>query len=280
MTVCSKVWVIDNEPVADGLWRLTLGQLSGIEAVRPGQFIQLRLGEGSEHILSRPFAVSSATTLTGASPGLSVTFFYQVVGRGTDRLARVLPGEFLQLLGPLGNGWQPPPTTRRPLLIGGGVGFAQLNWYADFFPDAEEVHLLIGARNKAWVHALTGWPSLYGPEEMHDVDVLLTSRAAVPTKRHTATDNGELGHHGTNVELMAQLMEKTDFDYVAACGPLPMMRQVARLAQERNIYCEVSLESHMACGIGACMGCMISTTAAARRVCADGPVFNAWEVLW
>jgi dihydroorotate dehydrogenase electron transfer subunit len=100
------------------------------------------------------------------------------------------------------------------------------------------------------------------------------------TGLHSSTDDGSAGRKGLSCDLMRELLEAEDFDYIATCGPEPMQRRVVELAAAAGIACEVSLERRMACGIGACLSCAVTTRAGTRRACVDGPVFDAEELLW
>ena len=244
--------ILTNRSLSPELWYLELQPPPEWETVQPGQFVQLGLGGDRPELLRRPLSIYQSHPTLG--------FLYQLVGRGTAVLSGRSPGQQLPVLGPLGRGWQPPASARRALLVAGGVGWAALALLSEqLLAQGVQTDLLVGARNAQTLAAL-------GLDHRPEL------------RLHLATDDGSLGHHGMNTELLPELLDSTVWDYLAACGPEPMLRKVAALAAEQGLDCEVSLEQRMACGLGACLSCVIETTAGRRKVCLDGPVFAAREV--
>jgi dihydroorotate dehydrogenase electron transfer subunit len=222
----------------------------------PGQFVMLGpLKEDStDPFLNRPFSIHR---LSGPD---RLELLIAVVGRGTKILGSLAPGDRLGLLGPLGNGFTLPAPSRPVVLVAGGLGVAPL-----FFL-AEEL-CARGARPRL----------LYGAgsvDQLVPTDGLQAKGVSV----ELATDDGSAGFHG----FVSELMEKEPGEQdacLAACGPMEMLRAVADLARRRGLDLQVSLESRMACGLGACLGCTVFLPGGAgRRVCCDGPVFAAREV--
>jgi dihydroorotate dehydrogenase electron transfer subunit len=169
------------------------------------------------------------------------------VGPGTDRLAELDDGDDVWLLGPLGRGFRAPRAGRRPVLVGGGVGIAPLAiWQDALGPDAL---VLLGFRDAA-----------------HAEGALLVSGALI------ATDDGSVGHHGLVTELLAPALPGGE---VFACGPPPMLEAVRALCAEHDVPAQLALESGMACGFGACFGCVVPTRDGYVRLCVDGPVLEA-----
>lgn len=235
--------IVNNTCVADDIYRLTVkADMSG----KPGQFIQVRL-PSNEFTLRRPFGIA-------AIKEGQVTMFYRVVGRGTKYLSSLQSGE-INLLGALGNGFS--LLEGRVLLVGGGLGLAPLIFAASEIKSAD---VLIGGKNKAEADL---WQDEFEPLS----DELLI-----------ATDDGSVGFHGFVTELLPKVLSKNKYTAILTCGPEIMMRRVAALARERNIPCQVSLEKRMGCGLGACLSCSIDTTNGRRKICKDGPIFNAEEV--
>jgi len=273
--------VYANQGLAPGIYSLTLDAPRIAPLARPGQFVHLGLGlatagQDSPHPLRRPFSVYQVGA-DRRGDFQRLTLLYQTIGSGTLAISRLQPGDAVSLLGPLGRGWQPPVATRRALLVGGGVGFAPLALLAGaLMARSVEVHALVGARNLATLNALLGGGLACLPYPDRTQDALLDARHFI----HLATDDGSAGYHGLNVGLLSDLLAQYDFDYIAACGPEPMQRAVALAARQHSIYCEVSLERHMACGIGACLSCIVQTGSGTQRACLDGPVFDAQEVVW
>jgi NAD(P)H-flavin reductase len=182
----------------------------------------------------------------------------EAVGPGTQRLAELAPGDGLWLLGPLGRGFAPPRAGRRALLVGGGVGTAPLAIWKDALGD--EALVLLGFRDAE--HA---------------------AGAALIQGARVATDDGSAGHHGLVTDLLrAELrgdVARTSIAFeVYACGPPPMLEAVRALCAQERVPAQLALESGMACGYGACFGCVVATKAGYVRLCVDGPVLDAADL--
>ena len=240
--------------------RLTLDAPDIAAIARPGQFVMVACGAMQDPLLRRPFSVHSCY------PNGRVQLLLRVVGRGTALLAATLAGQELSLLGPLGRGFGPPAADGEVCLIGGGIGSAPLFFLAQWLVGQGIFPLvLLGA----------------GSEKDHLP--LLQEFRELGCAVHVSTDDGSLGHHGFVTGLLPSLSDKISKVY--ACGPEPMMAAVAHFcaSQDKPLACEVSLETHMACGLGACLGCAIpipGRTDAYQHVCKQGPVFQAEEVVW
>ncbi len=245
------------ECLGGDIFRLTLAAPDLAALARPGQFVMVACGPGRDPLLRRPFSVHSCH-----ADG-SIRLLFKVVGRGTRLLAAVQAGEELSLLGPLGRAFRPPPETGELCLIGGGIGSAPLFFLAQWLLEQGRVPLvLLGAGTAAELAVLQ--------RDFHELGCAV----------HLSTDDGSLGHHGRVTELLPAL--SGTIAKVYACGPMPMMAAVARFCEAR-LACEVSLETHMACGLGACLGCAVPIPGrndAYRHVCRQGPVFDALEVVW
>jgi dihydroorotate dehydrogenase electron transfer subunit len=206
----------------------------------PGQFYMLtaahRWGGGEDE---RPF-LPRAFSVMRAHDGL-LDFLVEDVGPGTNRLAELDEGDGLYLLGPLGNGFAPPRDGRRSVLVGGGVGIAPLAML-------EGATTLLGFRDAP-----------------HAEGAVLIPGARV------ATDDGSVGHHG----LVTDLLDLAGHIEVYACGPPPMLDAVAALCNDAGVPAQLAMESGMACGFGACFGCVVPTRAGYVRLCVDGPVLEA-----
>jgi dihydroorotate dehydrogenase electron transfer subunit len=216
---------------------------------RAGQFYMLRSlarwGGGRDE---RPYLPRAFSVLRAPSEDDRLEFLIEDVGPGTERLCELGPGSELALLGPLGNGFGPPEPGRRPLLVGGGVGIAPLAILQDQLP-AGDGTVLLGFRDAA--HAA-------GAELLRGAQV--------------ATDDGSAGHHGLVTALLARELDRDRGALVYACGPPPMLEAVRLICSERGIRSQLALESGMACGYGACFGCVVATDAGYIRLCVDGPV--------
>ena len=247
--------LLANDSVADGVGLAVFEAPATARSIRPGQFVHLRIAAGADFILRRPFSVYRAYDDC-------IEILYQAVGRGTTVLAGALPGTRMDLIGPLGTGWSIPETARRALLVAGGLGIAPMGMLA------EEL-----TRRGVEVVLAQGAPTA-GRLLAREAMAALCSRAAV------ATDDGSAGTCGLVTDLVEGLIDAEQPDVVYACGPEPMQRAAAAQAAAAGVPCQVSLERLMACGVGACLSCVVATTAGRKRACVDGPVFDAAEVLW
>ena len=246
-----------NSEIAPGIYRMQLAAPIIGGCCQAGQFVMVGLPY-ADPLLRRPFSIHQMSST-------SVTIIYKVVGKGTQIMAGLGQGHKLSLLGPLGNGFSVQGTNH--CLVGGGLGIAPLLALAEKISKSGKnasgpVHILLGGRNSGELLARDAFA------ELGEVEV--------------ATDDGSTGHHGLVTELLQQKGEKEMQVY--CCGPQPMMRAVASICREKGWACQVSLESHMACGMGACLGCAVAKAATAEgekqyaHVCKDGPVFNAGEI--
>lgn len=217
-------------------------EVEGSFTAKPGQFYMLRAWS-RDPLLFRPMSVFDRT-------GESLSFLCAIQGQGTDLLRRLAPGDGLTLFGPLGNGWE--RLGERVALIGGGAGIAPLYYTAKLFT-ATDVYL--GFQGKPFLQ-----------EEF----------AQVAGRVHLSSETGEGGKEG----LVTEIFQPGGYDACYACGPHVMLAALNKVCREEGIPLFVSLEERIACGIGACLGCAVITTAGMKRVCKDGPVFRAEEVFF
>ena len=221
---------------------------------QPGQFYMLAAdrnwggGDGERPFLSRAFSV-----LRAPAGSTELHFLLEDVGPGTHRLSELSPEQGMAILGPLGRGFQPPREDRRPLLVGGGVGIAPLAIWQDELGPATPV--LAGFRDAARARG-----------------------AAVLLDPRVTTDDGSVGHHGAVTELMAAELDQDPEVELYACGPPAMLEAVRRACAERGIPTQLALEAPMACGFGACFGCVVRTRRGFVRLCVDGPVLEGFEL--
>lgn len=245
--------IIANDRLTADVFRLTAHAPQIAEAAVPGQFVMVRAAESLDPLLRRPFSIHSR----GADGTLSLLF--KVVGKGTALLAKARAGDImLDLLGPLGKGFD--LSGSEPVcLLGGGMGIAPLLFLAQELTCPK--HILLGARNQGELAPLAElFANLGGTLQL-------------------ATDDGSLGHHGFVPELLAAILPQVQ--RVRTCGPRLMMQSVVSRCHEAGIPCQVSMETHMACGIGACLGCAAPAAGGKHvHVCTDGPVFNAEDLAW
>ncbi len=219
-----------------------------------GQFYMLAAaarwggGDGERPFLPRAFSVLRNASHPPAA--VELEFMLQDVGPGTSRLCELAAGDELLLVGPLGQGFTAPGPERRALLVGGGVGIAPLAIWQDQLGPAARALLGFRDREHAAAAALIADPLI-------------------------ATDDGSVGYHGLVTELLARELDADPRPCVYACGPPPMLEAVRALCAEREVPAQLALESGMACGYGACFGCVVPTRAGMIRLCLDGPVLEA-----
>lgn len=254
--------VVLNKRIAPDIYWMSIAAPNIARAAKPGQFVHVRMyDEPSVQFLRMPFCVYDASDVMQA-----VDICYAVVGEGTKQLTKVQPGGFIDLMGPIGNGWTVPEGTKRALLVGGGVGTPALNLLGRKLATSNiKVDAVIGAQTASKLVCL---------------EHIECSTAPSGGKIHITTDDGTQGTHGFVTELTDPMIASGDYDYVAVCGPTPMMANVVKPAIEHGVACQVSMEKLMACGVGACLSCVLETTSGRKRCCVDGPVFNADEVVW
>lgn len=254
--------VVSNENVGIRYFALTLAAPRISEAARPGQFVMIAPSLGLDPFLKRPMGINVIDSAKG-----QIRVVYRVVGRGTDTLSKYHAGDKISLLGPAGHGWD-ICQGRRALLIGGGSGIAPM------LPLATELACL-GLDCEALLGASSA-------QELACVEEF-----ARLCHFSVATLDGSLGIHGPVTQLLPP--EPTLYDMVYCCGPKPLMHKVALWAELHDLPCQVSLEEHMGCGFGVCMGCVCPTHAPDakegdepiyKRVCCEGPVFDSQEVVW
>jgi dihydroorotate dehydrogenase electron transfer subunit len=224
---------------------------------RPGQFAMIAAaerwggGDGERPFLPRAFSVMRAT---GEDGSRELEFLLEDVGPGTARLCELGEGEQLWLLGPLGIGFAAPPDGRRALLVGGGVGIAPLALLQDDLRPLTP-GVVLGFR-----------------------DAARAAGAALLPGARVATDDGSVGHHGRVTDLLIEELDADPAAQVYACGPPAMLEGVRALCAARDVPAQLALESGMACGFGACFGCVVPTRSGYVRLCVDGPVLDAREL--
>lgn len=255
--------IITNERLSADIVRLTLFAPPIAHKAKPGQFINVKAGANSlDPLLRRPFSIHQTY------PDGTLQIVFKVLGKGTEALAKTVTGGSLNVVGPLGNGFTLGKTM---CLIGGGLGIAPLLFLAKTLKQAvpsSDLAVILGARNKDEL-----LPMANGFKEL----------GITP---HLATDDGSIGHHGVVTDLMPLIAQQNEPWQVCTCGPYPMMREIASISRSYGWPCQVSLETMMACGIKACLGCTVPASAANSKggkylhVCQDGPVFSEGDIAW
>ena len=201
----------------------------------------------------RPFLPRAFSVLRASADTTDLEFLIEDVGPGTKRLAELGPGDDILLVGPLGLGFAAPAADLTPLLVGGGVGIAPLAIWQDEL--GRDTPALLGFR-----------------------DAARSEGSRLFTSATVATDDGSVGHHGLVTELLERELDSAGEKAVYACGPPAMLEAVRSLCCERGVEAQLALESGMACGFGACFGCVVPTRSGYVRLCVDGPVLEAAEL--
>lgn len=269
-----RVEVIANTQIAPEYFSMRLAGPARLARFRPGQFLMLRPTDDLDPLLPRAMSIRRARRRVRGA-GCELEILYKVCGRGTTRLSAMGQGRSLRVVGPLGNGFDAPQRAIEVVLIAGGVGVppiaALVETLADRAPTRRPaVTVLLGGRSQA---------------DLLCVSDLRRAGAVV----HVATEDGSAGYTGMVTELLAQHLDTrrvTRDARLYACGPYPMLTAIAPIAEQYNLPYQASLEANMACGFGACMGCVVpikgddERARTYRLVCKDGPVFDSRTVLW
>jgi dihydroorotate dehydrogenase electron transfer subunit len=262
-----------NVPLARQTYRLRLHAPALARAIRPGQFLMIRLPVPSDPLLGRPFALYDTVLDEGGRP-VAVDVVYLVVGKMTGLLSAVRPGDAVDVWGPLGNGFPPVEGCEHVALVAGGIGQT---------PFLAHVRALLGTRGygRAAPRRSVGRVSLYYGVRTAALAAGVEDFRSAGAGVHLASDDGSLGHHGFVTHLLEQHPPP---QALVGCGPEPMLRALARLAERWRVPCHVSLETPMACGVGVCFSCVTRVRTLDgwdyRRVCVDGPVFDAACLAW
>ena len=262
--------VLRNVDLGNANFLLEFGAPPSMTGMAPAQFFMVGI-PGSETLLRRPFSVCGLPGTFDDAPGGAVQILYKVVGAGTGLLALLAPGATLNVLGPLGNGFETPSRpAARPVFVAGGIGSAPFPALASWLSGQTAPALMYyGARSKG--------------------DLPLADWFAAHTERLiVTTEDGSAGHKGLVTEPLRELLESSETGsvHLYACGPAPMLKAVAELARDHETPCDLSLEAHMACGFGVCLGCVVPTRRPGSdeiqyaRVCVEGPVMRAGVLAW
>lgn len=241
--------VISKKQITETIYDFTISAKEIADIAKPGQFVQVKV---DGFMLRRPIS------LAGIENG-NIRLIFEVKGEGTASLANIKEGDSLDILGPLGHGFTMLPKDKKVILIGGGIGTPPMVPLAKYYDNAKAI---IGFRSAE---------NVILKEEFKDVTV--------------CTNDGSEGVKGFVTDALINILEIEKPDMIYACGPNVMLEGIAKIANEKNIECEVSLEERMACGVGACLGCACKTkshdgTSSHAHVCKDGPVFNSKEVIF
>jgi dihydroorotate dehydrogenase electron transfer subunit len=248
-----KVQSCDEVAAKTFLLRFVSSEITA--SARPGQFVNVLAAEtGEGPLLRRPFSIARVD-------GYIVELLFHAIGTGTILLSRKQHGETIDVLGPLGQPFRVDADYDTALIVAGGIGMAPFPFLtADLLKRSKRIETFVGFRN---------------------TEQIVNS----PLKNiHIATDDGSKGFHGSVVQLFESFLDRTDLGKakIFSCGPTVMLKALTELAKRKNICCEVSLEGHMACGVGLCQGCPVERTGDGAKyalVCKDGPIFLTTDII-
>jgi len=262
--------VIANRPLIDNHYLMSITLNEPILKPLPGQFIMLLMGGREGTFLGRPFSVYR---IECRGKKTNIEILYRAVGKGTSVMSTLKPGEMLRILGPRGKGFDFFPKATHIIMIAGGVGIAPMSYLASFLRESQD-----GNEKKF---------SCYVGAKTADHILGLDNLETICSSVNISTDDGSAGYHGMITERFEQDLAsfQPDKSIIYACGPTPMLKKLSEILNERLISCQILLEQRMACGIGACLGCVVQVKdqngeSPYRRVCKEGPVFDIKDIAW
>jgi dihydroorotate dehydrogenase electron transfer subunit len=254
--------VLSKENLQEKIFKLTLSSSIISKKAEPGNFVHIKVSSNDYPLLRRAFSIHSVEKNKD-----SFAILFKVVGKGTEILSRKSPGDTLDILGPIGNSFSLPEKGKEIMLVAGGMGIAPL-WFL-FAHLIRRIHpnkvtFFLGAKDK--------------DELLYAEKVKSMGARFIMT-----TDDGSVGRKGLVTEVFLKEIKRRKYDHkklaVYSCGPQMMLKRMSEIAKMFDLFCQISLETHMACGVGACWGCVVKQKGwTYKRVCVDGPVFDAREV--
>jgi dihydroorotate dehydrogenase electron transfer subunit len=252
--------VLYNHSIGPSYYRLGLSPEEDLGVILPGQFVMLQLGQRKDLLLRRPFSVGGLMADGGAPAGIEL--LYKVVGKGTRVLSECAQGARLDVLGPLGNGFRIDAGKRHVYLAAGGIGVAPIRFLAQHLrrlgTDLSGCRVFLGGRTR---------DDLICRPDFEQLGLAVT----------LTTDDGSVGDRCLITDPLEMAVSDLRPDMIYACGPMPMLACIAGIAERHQTACQVSIETMMACGMGACLGCAVETRkgdAGYLHACVDGPVFD------
>ncbi len=241
--------IIKKDLLQRGIYSFVLECDLIAKAAKPGQFVNIFI-EG--FTLRRPISICEIFEN-------SFRIVFSVVGKGTSKMAKWDVGKNVDVVGPLGNGFKKIDSNEKLLIVGGGIGTPPL---LELAKRARSARVIIGFKTKDLV--------------ILEQDFLKHGETIV------CTDDGTYSQKGLVTKFLLESIKSDDFTRIAACGPKPMLKEISKIAKNFKIFCEISMEERMACGVGACLGCQCIIYKEGKKqsahVCKDGPVFKAQEV--
>lgn len=253
--------LVKKEQLKPDIFKFSIKAPNIVKNSKPGNFIEIRVTNQTEPFLRRPISIYNIDRENGI-----LEFIFQVKGKGTELLAKREVGKQIDIIGPIGYGTFQYENYENIAILGGGIGVFPLYELAKRAKEAHKnVNAYLGFRNENFV-------------------VLEEEFKKVSDKLVLTTDDGSYAQKGFAINYLEKDIETSKTDAIYACGPLPMLKAVQKLAIEKDIPCQISLEEKMACGLGVCLGCAVKTAKSPKdapeywHVCKAGPVFNAKDV--
>jgi len=246
--------IVANKRLNNDFFILELRSDTKIPEFKPGQFAQVRVDDSVDTFLRRPISIHDVDYEKN-----TFKILIQIVGKGTDKLSNLKTGELLNLIYPLGNSFSLPDKGEKVLIVGGGCGIAPLLFLGKYFKaNGITPDILLGFRNSARIIEF---------EEYREIGEVFVT-----------TEDGSEGEKG--YVTSHSVFSTRKYDRMCCCGPDSMMKAISAFCKPRNIICEVSLENLMACGIGACLCCVVDSVKGNLCTCIDGPIFNVNDLKW
>ena len=247
--------ITEKTAIAREIYSFTIACPEAAAAACAGQFVHIR---AKGFTLRRPVSICGIDREKG-----TLRIVFEIRGEGTAEIAKLNKGELIDMLAPLGHGFTLDDSFKNVVVVGGGIGTPPMLPIASFY--GNRASAICGFRNASAV-------------------ILQDDFRKTGAETILCTDDGSAGIHGFVTQPLSELAEKGGIDAVYACGPMPMLKGIANICKEKGIFCEISLEERMACGIGACLGCACRTVRNDEEyfahVCKEGPVFKAEEVIF
>lgn len=261
MPVNVKAKLLSKEELKPEIFKFSVQADEIVKTAKPGNFIEIRVNDDIEPFLRRPISIHNMDKEKGI-----LEFIFQVKGKGTKILSKKHEEDLIDIVGPLGYGTFKYENFQNLAIIGGGIGVFPLYELAKNAKiENKNINIYLGFRN-------------------NDLVVLEQEFKEVSDKLVITTDDGSYSQKGFAIDFLKKDIEKNKIDCIYACGPLQMLRAIKKLAIEKNIPCQISLEEKMACGLGVCLGCAVKTANSSKEnsqywhVCKAGPVFQAKDV--
>lgn len=261
MPVKIQAKLLEKIKLKENIYHFKVEAPEMVDIAKPGHFIEIRVSKNTEPFLRRPISIHNMDKEKGI-----LEFIFQVKGEGTKILSEKNIGETIDIIGPLGNGTFEYENYQNIAIIGGGIGVFPLYELAKSAKkNNRNVNIYLGFRSKDFV-------------------LLEDEFKSVSDNFILTTDDGSYSQKGFAINFLEKDIDSGKIDSIYACGPLPMLKAVRKLAIDKNIPCQISLEERMGCGLGVCLGCAVKTAKSPKEapeywhVCKGGPVFEAKDV--